>query len=151
MKSITGLFLATVITVPAAHAGIYKCVVNGKTSFSQRPCGDESVEMDIKVRDVSPSATKERTAANRKKVETVLLDRKIREKEREIEKYGKQRDREMARLKKKKSYAANNLAGATWEQSISTEMRAISDKYDSKIRAAERELERLQSKRGNIN
>gem|GEM_PF-785867 len=36
---------------------------------------------------------------------------------------------EIATLQAKKSYARNNLAGATWEQSISSEMQALTQKY----------------------
>lgn len=37
--------------------------------------------------------------------------------------------REMDAVKANKSRARNNLAGATWEQSLSTEMTAIAEKY----------------------
>ncbi len=36
---------------------------------------------------------------------------------------------ELAALQNKKAYARNNLAGATWEQSISSEMQAVTQKY----------------------
>lgn len=38
-------------------------------------------------------------------------------------------EREMAGLRSKKASANNNLAGATWEQSISVEMQAVAQKY----------------------
>lgn len=60
----------------------------------------------------------------------------IRDSEQEIDGYRAQMDRELAALQYKKSQANNNLAGATWEQSISTEMQAVSEKYRTKIQIA---------------
>lgn len=53
-------------------------------------------------------------------------------------------DQKIAILKNKKRYANNNLAGATWEESISSEMQVITDQYQSKIDAEHRKLDRLQ-------
>lgn len=41
-------------------------------------------------------------------------------------------DREIAGLQAKKGRAKNNLAGATWEQSISTEMNAIAKRCETR-------------------
>lgn len=38
-------------------------------------------------------------------------------------------EQELAALRTKKMQANNNLAGATWEQSISTEMSVVVEKY----------------------
>lgn len=43
-------------------------------------------------------------------------------------------DRELAALSAKKSRANNNLAGATWEVSISSEMTAVATRCDTKAR-----------------
>ena len=55
-----------------------------------------------------------------------------------------ERDQKIAILKNKKCYANNNLAGAIWEESISSEMQVITDQYQSKIDAEHRKLDRLQ-------
>jgi hypothetical protein len=54
-------------------------------------------------------------------------------------------DAELAQLRNKKAYANNNLAGATWESSISQEMTAIAQRYDTKIRMAADRVERLRA------
>lgn len=63
-------------------------------------------------------------------------ERLIREKEFEIAQLGELMARrtglmeqELAALRTKKMQANNNLAGATWEQSISTEMSVVVEKY----------------------
>lgn len=63
-------------------------------------------------------------------------ERLIREKEFEIAQLGELMARrtglmeqELAALRIKKMQANNNLAGATWEQSISTEMSVVVEKY----------------------
>lgn len=63
-------------------------------------------------------------------------ERLIREKEFEIAQLGEMMARrtglmeqELAALRIKKMQANNNLAGATWEQSISTEMSVVVEKY----------------------
>ena len=38
---------------------------------------------------------------------------------------------EMAAIQSRKAQAKNNLAGATWEQSLSTEMQAVASKYQA--------------------
>lgn len=62
-------------------------------------------------------------------------------------------DAQQRDLSAKKGRAANNLAGATWEQSISAEMQAAATLCDSRARelrsnldSVERELRDLQSK-----
>ena len=49
--------------------------------------------------------------------------------ERRIANRSEQMTREMDSLRAQKSRANNNLAGATWEQSLSTEMQAVAARY----------------------
>ncbi|MGQ5459993.1 hypothetical protein ACT80S_00080 [Ramlibacter sp. MAHUQ-53] len=52
-------------------------------------------------------------------------------------------DREMAALRNRKQSAANNLAGATWELSLSSEMSAVATRCDTKQREMALERENL--------
>ena len=52
-------------------------------------------------------------------------------------------DGDMAELKNKKQLATNNLAGATWEQSISSEMAATATRCDTESRTLTKELDTL--------
>ncbi len=47
----------------------------------------------------------------------------------------------MARLKRKKMHANNNLAGATWEESISSEMQSVAESYKTKIQSAQNQID----------
>ncbi len=69
-----------------ATAGIYKCVVDGKTTFSQRPCGDDAQEVEIKYRaasadPVAPQAQGQPSYQGSIKADQVIRDRKIRAKQ----------------------------------------------------------------------
>lgn len=128
-----------------AQAGQYHvCTdVDGKKSFQAMPCNDtEQAEVrEYEVRkslgDSGPSVGlptdsdiyKQMKADNRR----AQLKRDIRKSELAIERYQGQMTTEMALLRKRKGRANNNLAGATWEQSISAEMQAVSDKYGNLI------------------
>jgi len=61
------------------------------------------------------------------------IDYEIKNLEREVDGYQSAMDGQLVALQRKKSLAKNNLAGATWEQSISTEMQAISERYRTRI------------------
>ncbi len=151
--------VAALITHPAA-AGMYKCVEDGKTVFQDRPCAGSGSAITVtpanstvapenasgKVQPEPRSVTKLRD-----NVRTLESERKqrelayaIRDAEREVDAYQAQMDRELAALQQKKILAANNLAGATWEQSISTEMQAVSDKYKTKIQITRDRILHLQ-------
>lgn len=49
----------------------------------------------------------------------------------------------MAQIRKTKQSAANNLAGATWEESLSKEMSAVAMQYDTDIRSLDNRIDRL--------
>jgi hypothetical protein len=134
-----------------SQAGIYKCVVDGRTTFSQHPCGDAAQEVDIKYQpETERSAPPVADTRGSDIASLAILDRRIRDKQDEIRRYQSKRDSELGRLRAKKAYANNNLAGATWEQSISMEMNAVAEKYEQKIGVATRELRTLQSERKDL-
>lgn len=60
-----------------------------------------------------------------------------------IESYQRSMDAELAGLSRQKNRANNNLAGATWENSISSEMQAVTAKWSSKIEIEQSRLARL--------
>lgn len=59
-------------------------------------------------------------------------------------------DGELAALKSKKNRANNNLAGATWEQSISSEMAAVATRCDTESRTLSSTLEGLLNEQSSI-
>lgn len=56
----------------------------------------------------------------------------------------------MAGLRNNKRFATNNLAGATYENSLSTEMQALATQCDSDQRRLNRDLDRLLAERKDI-
>jgi len=74
------------------------------------------------------------------------LDREIRRLEREKEDLRDEMDRAMKRWQQQKRRASNNLAGATWEQSLAQEAEVLRKRYQSEIDDVDRQLERARAK-----
>ncbi|MCG8053858.1 MAG: DUF4124 domain-containing protein [Candidatus Thiodiazotropha endolucinida] len=136
-------FLASTLPL-LAQAEIYKCLdEHGKPTFSQRPCGDSAEVITVKPQKRSnptPSSREEYS----EQLEAINTRTEIKKLEREISKLKARKrsltrkmDAELAALRQKKLYARNNLAGATWEDSISSEMQAVSASYKTKIQATQ--------------
>lgn len=147
----------TVVMMFAAQAAQaqYKCTgADGKVAFQQTPCDDRQRQEAIRLRDgLQPTAPRMRapdadaslpattqprptdspyTRLNEMLVRerrTTELEREIQATEGAIDYRNNQMNAEMAALRGQKQYAKNNLAGATWEQSISMEMQAVAIKY----------------------
>lgn len=140
---VTAAALAALLAAGPA-AAVYKCQVNGETVFSQTPCAADAEKVEIKVhRPKEDEAQRAEEHANWLREENAAMraDRKGREAtieigklEQQIEIYQDQMDKELAALREQKSSANNNLAGATLEQSIATEMQAVVEKYNTKIK-----------------
>ncbi|MCG8516670.1 MAG: hypothetical protein MI794_01605 [Pseudomonadales bacterium] len=56
----------------------------------------------------------------------------------------------MARWQREKAYANNNLAGATWENSLAKEAEVLRQRYQDDIRSLEAEVANLRDSRQNI-
>ncbi len=147
------LVLLAMLVAPHAVAEMYKCSENGRTVFQEHPCKGGGGE--IKVRPQSGEAQPTRPAGNNLTGQAAPDDRlsaqqaqlaameksrksrevefQIKVSEREIRDLEREQERELEALREKKAYARNNLAGATWEQSISTEMQSVVERYKSRI------------------
>jgi len=171
MKRVSRGYLAAAIAV-AAIAGlapawaVNKCVIDGQTVFQDAACPGKGEAITVKPASgasrpaaTDPSGTdtavKPMTEAqrieskvkqsqdSRRKVD--LETRIVPGTENEIARHRAQCDREYQALQAKKSYAKNNLAGATWENSISSEMAALATRCDTRNRDLRDELERLRA------
>ena len=156
--------LVLLAAVLSANAGaqVYKCAEGGTTVYSESPCGASA--RAITVRPAS-GRVPERPAAQMAgtpqthdgltekadaAVKRRLLDDEIWRKERRLSAIGAEHEERQAELREKKQRARNNLAGATWEQSISDEMKAVAAEYDIKIRGAQSEVDALKRKRDEL-
>ena len=148
------LLLASLLSsFGAANAAtVHVCTdADGKKSFQTMPCA-QGVKADIKIIETTPSQSpgtydpSAKAAAYqqmRSDNERRQAGRDIRRSENRIVDYRNNMQRELSLLRKKKNYANNNLAGAEWENSISTEMQAVTSKYSTLIAAEESKLANL--------
>lgn len=162
MKKQTILLLALISSSAFAQ---YKCVVDGKTSFQDLPCSSgSSTPLNVKYGSIQGAPEVKTQQSNntvenlKKSTNSLEKARLIREKQYQIEniqnaKYGLQAelDKKLEALRIKKQSANNNLAGATWEQSISQEMTSLTESYkskfsnlDSQLQMAQQQLTKLQ-------
>ena len=150
------LFLFFFAVSSAASAQVYKCTIpGGGVSMQQTPCAAGAQGGQIEVRPGSghsPAPKSELsdqklTGATRQpsgstyvdQVNRMTNERRIRELTQDREellqardKLSRDMDTKLASLKVVKGRASNNLAGATWEQSLSTEMLAVVETYKVK-------------------
>ena len=159
------LFLILCAFSSGANAQIYKCKApDGAVTVQQTPCASSSQGGPIVVRPGSGhspvtvqqiSDQKSATAMRGPpagssfvdKVNKLENERLVRELTyerdslmRERANLGGEMDKKIALLRTTKAGATNNLAGATWEQSLSTEMLAIAETYKVKAGLVEIKL-----------
>jgi hypothetical protein len=157
--------LLSIMSITVSNAQeLLKCESNsGKISYQSTPC--ESTDKSTTIRSVpSPESVNasESTRSNSSKInrsadngassdrallKTMQTDRRRKELNDNVEtsmqrisRFRKQFDNDLSSLKAKKNSANNNLAGATFEQSISTEMQATVASYETRIRFEENKL-----------
>lgn len=153
----------------ATQAQVYKCIVDGVTKFSQKPCDDDAEPYEVKhsqplvnqveqARTGQPNLYNAQSTGNR----TELEERRISILKRNLNielvrldarksRLTEQRNSDLARVRAQKNRAANNLAGAVWEDSLSSEMSAINQRYDSDIREINREIDSIKDKLKDLN
>ncbi|MDR0717726.1 MAG: DUF4124 domain-containing protein [Azoarcus sp.] len=147
------------LAATAAQAEIYKCPgKDGAPVFTGTPCSKNARPLDVRpasghgghasapvAGQAAPSgslAVRAETAVQRRR-----LDNEIHKKEVERDLLIDEMNGKLEALRRKKALAMNNLAGATWEQSISDEMVAVSTSYEPQINLVRDELARLRAQR----
>lgn len=162
---------ALLCLAPGASWAINKCTgPDGKTVFQDAPCAPgRGGRIEVKPASGHAPAPAAAAAATPGKPQTEVeriraLSRKLNRENRlmtlenraipdaraAIDNQRAQCDREQATLRQRKLAATNNLAGATWEQSISEEMSAAARRCDTEIRFRMNQLESLQREQAEI-
>lgn len=141
------VLLAALIAPAAVQAEIYKCTEGGKTVFSDRPCDVAAAPMQIRLQagEVDPARAAEAVEEVRNanyRARKATAQNNIKRLEDQLNSTLRAMDAELSYLRSQKRLANNNLAGATYLNSISSEMQAVSTRYDVKIRDLQAELER---------
>ena len=137
----------------AAQADVYRCrQADGSVIYSDAPCAPDARKIEVKT--VAPSIEEQKRAEERLKdwghdlalsdlkTRRAGLAREIADSEARIDALNAHMEQELALLRAKKLRANNNLAGATWEESISKEMEAVTRKYQTQIDRIQRHIDR---------
>ena len=159
MNKYPRLLSVTLLILSAAPAAaVNKCVNDaGQVVYQTAPCPATAKGSELTLQKAPPpSVTSAADAEELKRLQQTAgkmeRDRKLTEIEREIKviedriiDHRRSLNREMENLQRKKGLANNNLAGATWEQSISDEMSAVSQRYDALIRNDQSRIDLLRA------
>lgn len=149
-----------ILAVTGPAWAVNKCTgPDGKTVFQDAPCAGKGEKIEVRPASGSApvpaplpvSAQPPRTASAKEGAfgeswqrRTYLENRGVADARGAIVAHQNQCDAKQKELAAKKGQANNNLAGATWEQSISTEMQAAATLCDSKLRDLRAQLESLE-------
>ncbi|WP_020409677.1 DUF4124 domain-containing protein [Hahella ganghwensis] len=133
---------------------IYKCTSEkGTVVFSESPCNNQAEKIEVSVPKIGTEGSTNATNILKtieKHNRPREIDQEIKELETQIADDQKKMDLELDNLREQKKYAANNLAGATWEESISTEMQAVVEKYKTRISNARSQIEYLRAEKQRV-
>ncbi|RPA55986.1 hypothetical protein EGC79_01850 [Shewanella vesiculosa] len=159
------VILIMVSASASASAEVYKCA-DGK--YQADPCDDQSEPLDLSnvgslvapSRGYPENLTNETTDARLqdtsvnprdKKAEIAQylrkqkIEREIRNLEKERKKAFKDRDDKIEQLRTTGKRANNNLAGATWQQSLAQEMTAVMQQGSTEVESIDRQISALRS------
>lgn len=163
----TGLAYA-LLTATAPAWAINKCVgPDGKVSFQEQPCPGKGGAIEVKpasgmapaapapaqsssgapattLTPAAPPAKKEGAFGESYRRKLDLESHLISNTRAELNGLLRDCEAQQRQLASKKNLARNNLAGATWEQSISAEMQAAATTCDTKARDLRARLEGLE-------
>lgn len=159
-------FICVIASIPAAAQEMYTCTIDGRKVIQDRPCKGAPIKMkSADYKPTEPVATEPQAAPSPAAVDYAKQDRerrdaylaaseksrkirdlehKIKITEREIEGLQEERDRKLAALRNEKGHANNNLAGAVYLESLSSEMQAVTTRYETDIRGKQTQLKKLQ-------
>jgi hypothetical protein len=145
--------ICALLALPIAASAQFKCVdAAGRVSFQQTPCAAQekqqplTLRSDVPTQPVAPSTTPagaapaaptdQAASADQRMLRKMQSERRVIDLERAVQAVefniasrNVQMQNEFAALRGLKVSANNNLAGATYAQSLSTEMEAVASKY----------------------
>lgn len=138
-----------IATASAQAAQYYQCTdASGHKAFQQTPCA-HNTQQEIK-ENASQGNFIDNTNSSIETYQQIKdandqrqRQREIRKTQQKIDSIEQRRQQHLLKLRQQKDNANNNLAGATWEQAISTEMQSINQAYDSMLKTERDYLQRL--------
>ena len=150
------LILVTILALPVS-AQVYKCEENGTVTYSQTPCAHDAevTEYSRESEDIAPtmqisansavanaSATMDRIGSSVKKRD---VTEKINRLERQVARQIRERDTEIAKIVNRKGRVVRNLAGNVYEDSLNSDILAVTTLWNTRIDATNRELDQLRA------
>ncbi|MCT8874154.1 hypothetical protein [Shewanella xiamenensis] len=135
----------------SAVAAVYKCA-DGK--YQADPCDETSKPVDLS--NVGSVVASGSTAGGvdygkRQEISAYIdnqrISREITKLESDRKRVIERRDQRMRDLQNGRRYANNNLAGATWQQSLAQEMAAVAQQADTQVASIDRQIEQLKSEK----
>lgn len=158
ISKIAIIVLGLTITNYSSAQTFYKCDRYGMTVFSQQPCGDSAEEIKAKNHPSQYKAKKNKHRENANvisknpqaditKVKIYSIEQKIKRHNSKINSAKRKMSKEISTLKARTAYASNNLAGAIYQDALSEEMIAISNKYTAIINDEDRLINALKEQK----
>ncbi len=149
-KSCVLLVALVVQSLPIlAYAEVYKCA-DGK--YQADPCDNSSVPIDLSgvgsvVKGNGNSQVLPVDSGKKQEISNYIdnqrISREITKLENERKRVVARRDQRMRDLQNGRRYANNNLAGATWQQSLAQEMTAVAQQAETQVASIDRQIEQL--------
>ena len=147
------------LSVSASSWAINKCTgLDGKTIFQDAPCAGKGEKIDVRpasgsapvltqsptsAQGARPASTKEGAFGESWQRRTYLENRGIPDAEVAVQAHRKGCEQKQADLRARQGSANNNLAGATYLQSLATEMQAAATMCDARARELNVELDSM--------
>lgn len=141
------------VSIPSfsAQADVYKCA-DGK--YQADPCDESSKPVDLSavgsvVTGSNHPAQRSDDASKKQEISAYIdnqrISREITKLENDRKRVLAMRDQRMRDLQNGRRYANNNLAGATWQQSLAQEMAAVAQQADTQVESIDRQIEQLRN------
>ena len=126
-----------------AISEVYKC---SEGVYQADPCGDDTEALDLShVGSTVENSHKLDKQNIQSYISNQQVERDISNLERQRKKALDQRDRRLSELKNSRRWAMNNLAGATWQQSLAQEMSAVTQQADTLVSTIDRQIAQLRT------
>lgn len=154
MKTVMLVLMLGILT-STVKAEIVKCIENGKTTFSDKPCprgaktfelGIDNVPQPVVETEKKPTLIEcASTVSRESRINQINFD--ISEKESRIRANVEAMNREINRLKTQSASVNDSKLNAQWQQSLAMEMRAVSTKYQVENNALQHQIDALRSEK----
>lgn len=157
MKHLTifALLATSLLLAFSAQSEVYRCADG---VYQADPCDEDSKPVDLSgvgsvVSTVDNSASSavqsgvdiEKKGEISNYIRNQQIEREIQKLERRRDRVMQDRDNRISNLRNRGRWANDNLAGATWQQSLAQEMTAITQQADTEVSTIDRQIAQLKT------